>query len=233
MHSSCCSMSMSSDHRKGNALGLLQDLYAHSERINASTSMTEAVRIKSEVVLVNQSTTAWQGHLHITLAWCQPSERDSKGAKPCKQSWRAAKDGLDSTNLTPNEHSQSTQSAAARKAGEQGQESRMPHLQQRGMGTTMRQHSLNEHDVKWVEPVQIPPGRTCFSMRDRILQRPHLWWPLNMGEQVCSHHLYFLHRVYKDLLVFNLQRCLAATRHSPRVCAQRENLSAGCRICTA
>ena len=57
---------------------LLQDLYIYSERLDASTALAEAVAIRSEVTLVNNSGRTWQGRLQINLTLCGGSQHSMK-----------------------------------------------------------------------------------------------------------------------------------------------------------
>lgn len=171
-------------HRKGKALNLLQDLYAHSEPVTASCPITDAAVIRSEVTLVNHSTTAWNGHLHITIDHCKPLTSGSERTELREQPWSATTHGLNSPEHPAIQPEQSTFSAAEHITAKQGQQSNRSHRHQRRLKTKMQHPAPGQHDLQWRDCVRIPSGQTSFDMTDHILRSPQLWWPLNMGEQV-------------------------------------------------
>lgn len=47
------------------------------------------------------------------------------------------------------------------------------------------QSDMEEPPFEWRAPVSLGPGEEkVVKLSDQILQRPSLWWPINMGEQV-------------------------------------------------
>ena len=166
---------------------MLQDLYAHSERVSSSRSVTEAAMIRSEVTLVNNSATACKGHLHISVDHCWPLKCDNKESKSLVQSVSTTCHSLGHTDHSASRQKQSRVATAERITAEQRPESSKPPQQQQRKGIeTKAQHSVvGQHRLAWTETVSIPQGSTTFAIRDQILQSPQLWWPLHMGKQVC------------------------------------------------
>lgn len=171
--------------QKGRSSSLLQDLYAHSERVSASCPITEAALIRSEVTCVNHSTTAWKGHLRITIDHCRPLTSHSKGSKPREQSWGSMNHGTKRADHKADRQTQRIFTAAEHITAEQSQESNNQRRQQPRVEAKAQHSAPGKHGLSWTEPVSVPPGWTRLDMRDCILQSPQLWWPLNMGEQVC------------------------------------------------
>ena len=181
---SCCHLCRSTCNRKADAISLPQDLYAHSERVSASCPVTEAAIIRSEVTLVNNSATAWKGHLRITVDHCQPLTSDGEVTKPCEQSVSATAYSLKHADQSASGQKQSTVPAAEHLTAEQRSESSKPSRQRNGIQIKAQHSVIERHRLTWTETVSIPPGSTTFSMRDQMLHSPQLWWPLNMGKQV-------------------------------------------------
>jgi hypothetical protein len=38
--------------------------------------------------------------------------------------------------------------------------------------------------LQWAEPVTLPPGKRVLRLQPQVLNKPALWWPIHMGEQV-------------------------------------------------
>ena len=170
---------------KGRCSSLLQDLYARSERASASCPITEAAMIRSEVTLVNHSTTARKGHLRITIDHCEPSTRDSGGSKPHEHPWGIRKHGTKGADDKIAGQKQRTFRAAEHIRADQGQKSNHPREQQSRVDARARHSAPGKRGLSWIEPVSVPQGRTRLDLRDHLMRSPQLWWPLNMGEQVC------------------------------------------------
>ena len=171
-------------HREGKALNLLQDLYAHSERISASCPITDAAIIRAEVTLENNSTTAWNGKLHIIVEHCKPLTNNREKTKLHEQPTSATIYDFKSTENSASEPKRNRSRAAEHTAPEEGQHSSRSHWHQRRPNIKVQQPAPGQHDLQWRERVRIPPGQTSFGITGHVLRSPHLWWPLNMGEQV-------------------------------------------------
>ena len=149
--------------------------------------------IRSEVTLVNNSATALKGQLLISVDHCWPLTNYSKGSKRHAQSVSATGHGPNRTDHPASGQKQSTVTTAEHITAEQSPDSSRL-LQRQGGLVTKARHSVAEGDhLTWTESVSIPPGSTIFSMRDQILQSPHLWWPLKMGKQVYPANFVPLH----------------------------------------
>jgi len=131
----------------------------YCERAKATSPISEAARIRSEITMVNNSGRTWKGQLHITVDSdkSEPWPPKSRQQEPREKHCRAADHSSDSAEM-----------------------------RQRGSECIMGQQSVHtDTSLKWTESVKIPPGVSHCNMRDHMLRSPQLWWPLNMGEQVC------------------------------------------------
>lgn len=134
----------------------MQHAYAFAERVTPEQPLSKEASICSEVTLDNPSGKIWSGHISVKI-W--PVKRPKQNAT-CQTKPKATRQSTDRDHRD----SQAAGKHADLEAGCSA--------------------SYDTAVAQWTEHVCVPLGSTVHSLKTSFIEKPALWWPIHLGDQV-------------------------------------------------